>query len=121
MPRGKPFKPGQSGNPNGRPVKSRALTEILEKAGNKTIKVDGKGISGKRLYAKRLWELINTGKITLDGRVYKVESAKEWTEIILKMLSHIDGPAKGELDFDGVIHFLVEYADGLHDNPTETP
>ena len=33
------FKPGQSGNPNGRPPKSRALTALLEKAGGRKISV----------------------------------------------------------------------------------
>ena len=39
-----PFQKGQTGNPNGRPPKSRALTEILEAAGGKTIEYQGKSV-----------------------------------------------------------------------------
>jgi len=92
------FIKGQSGNPGGRPPKSRALTELLEKAGSKTVEVDGRRVSGKRLYAENLWSLINTGQIKLNDKTLKISSAKEWTDIVLKMLSHIDGPPKQSID-----------------------
>jgi hypothetical protein len=115
------FQPGQSGNPKGRPPKSRALTELLERAGSKTVVVDGKKISGKRLYAERLWELITTGQVKFENKIYKVQSAKEWSDIVLKMLSHIDGPPKGELDITSAgneIKINVIYAEDAELTPT---
>ena len=67
------FKPGVSGNPNGRPPKSRALTDILERRGSTTLlDIDGKKRSGKLVVSRALWELATTGRTTLqDGEELK--------------------------------------------------
>lgn len=94
------FKPGQSGNPKGRPPKNRALTELLEKTGNKkTERIDGSGTQNKRLLAENVWQLANTGSVTLPGgHVVAVEDAQEWIGIIKFIYTHIDGPPKNEVD-----------------------
>lgn len=92
------FKPGESGNPAGRPPKSRALTEILEKTGSKTVEVqqaDGtvKRVSGKRLLAQLVWEVAETGKVTLpDGKVKHIEDFNDWFGVVQFIYKHIDGP-----------------------------
>ena len=94
-----PFQKGQSGNPSGRPPKSRALTEILEKGGSKTIEIDGKRVSGKRLVSAYIWELATTGRVRFEeGRELRVASVREWADIVKWIYSHIDGPPKGEID-----------------------
>ncbi len=93
-----PFQKGQSGNPNGRPPKSRALTEILERGGSKTVEIDGKHVSGKRLVSMYIWELATTGKVQFEGRELRVSSVREWADIVKWIYSHIDGPPKGEID-----------------------
>ena len=39
---GKGFKPGQSGNPNGRPKGTRSIPDILKKIGDEEGTLDGK-------------------------------------------------------------------------------
>lgn len=89
---------GKSNNPKGRPPKSRALTEVLEKAGSKTVEVDGKKVSGKRLVASMAWELVATGRVRLsDGREL-VADLKDWFEVVKWIYAQVDGPPKGEVD-----------------------
>ena len=94
-----PWKPGQSGNPAGKPPKSRALTEILEAAGNKTLAdADGKKVARKRLLAQLLWEVATTGKATFpDGRVLEVAPV-DYLTVVKFLYQHIDGPPKSEVD-----------------------
>ena len=96
------WKKGQSGNPKGRPPKSRALTELLDKAGSKTLEdVDGVRRSGKRVVPRLLWELATSGQTTLpDGRRLVVDDVSEMMAIWKFLYQHIDGPPKTELDID---------------------
>ena len=90
------WKAGESGNPRGRPPKSRALTAILEKAGNKALDVDGTRVAGKRLLAAMVWQLATTGKATFpDGTELQV-SPRDWLEVVKWLYTQIDGPPKAE-------------------------
>lgn len=96
------WKPGQSGNPNGRPPKSRALTAILETALNKTIpgspQAESK-VSRKRLLAEHIAEFVTTGRVTLpDNRVLEAESVTDWLTAVKWLYQHVDGPPRTELD-----------------------
>ena len=107
-----PWPKGQSGNPNGRPPKERALTAILEAAGSRSIVMpDGKKLSGKRFIAQALWELVTTGKVTMpDGVTWTVEP-RDWLETVKWMYVHIDGPAKQSHELSGPngSALLIEY------------
>lgn len=92
------WKKGKSGNPNGRPPKSRALTEILEKAGNKSIEVDGKNVAGKRLVASLLWDVATTGKATFPDGTMLAASPQDWMAIVKFIYTQIDGAPKAEMD-----------------------
>ena len=115
-----PFQKGQSGNPNGRPPKSRALTEILERGGSKTVEIDGKHISGKRLVSMYVWELATTGKVQFEGRELRVTSVREWADIVKWIYSHIDGQPKSEIDLthDGELKVIIERVNDTSD-PTD--
>lgn len=89
---------GKSGNPAGRPRKERALTEILEAAGNKTVKVGDKSVARKRVLAELIWQLMSDGKATLpNGRVLEPDP-KDWLAVIQFLYKHIDGPPPASVD-----------------------
>lgn len=94
------WKPGQSGNPKGRPPKERALTALLEAAGSKTVLVDGKAVSGKRALAQALWHAALQGAAVLyDAEGTRLEfSPRDWLDIAKFLYAQIDGPPRGELD-----------------------
>lgn len=91
---------GKSGNPSGRPPKSRALTEILEAVGAKTVKVGDKKVARKRLMAELLWEAVTEGTVTLpSGKVLEV-GGNDWWANVQFLYKQIDGPPKSEVDIN---------------------
>jgi len=92
------YKKGETGNPNGRPPKSRALTEILRKAGAKTVNADGLRLSSRRLLARLLWDGITTGTVKFpDGTKFEL-GAGDWLAMVQFLYKHIDGPPPAALD-----------------------
>ncbi len=92
------FKQGQSGNPNGRPKKDRALTSLLEKAGGAMVEIDGTRISGRRLMARQVWEGITTGSVSFPDGKKMMLAPQDWKDFVKWAYGHIDGPPKAELD-----------------------
>lgn len=93
-----PFKPGQSGNPNGRPLKNRALTEILTTAGNHTMPSGAGRAARKRVLAALVWQAATTGRVEFEpGRVVELQPS-EWAGVVRWLYSHIDGAARAEFD-----------------------
>jgi Family of unknown function (DUF5681) len=87
-----PFKKGQSGNPGGRPPKSRALTEILSKTGDRKVDVAGKKVSSKQLIALLLWEIATTGRAIFPDKTELEVSPRDWLETVKWLFGQIDGP-----------------------------
>lgn len=112
-----PFQKGQSGNPGGRPPKSRALTAILETAGSRTVEVDGKRVPAKRLMASLLWDIVVTGKATLPSGEALEVAPREWLETVRWLYTHIDGPAKQTLEHTGEVG-IYEVDIGASDSTT---
>ena len=95
---------GQSGNPNGRPPKGRALTEILERQGARTLEdIDGKRRGGKYIVARALWEIATTGKTTLPGDppMMLLPDPQDWIKVVQWLYQHIDGSAVQRLSHEG--------------------
>lgn len=113
------WKKGQSGNPNGRPPKSRALTAILERASAKTVEINGRRVASRRLVAALLWEAAACGRVTLPSGEELIFTPKDWLETIRFLYTQIDGPPKQGLDLtsDGKpLTITVEWNDGGTDN-----
>ena len=102
------WQPGETGNPNGRPLKNRALTTLLERAGSKSLTAAGKRTSGKRWLAHALWELVTTGKVTMpDGSAMQVEP-RDWLDTVKWLYGHVDGPARQvSLDVRGYVGLAI--------------
>ena len=114
-----PFKPKDPNiNRNGRPKKDRALTAILERAGSKTVEMDGKSVSGRRLMALQVWEGITTGEVSFPNGKKLQLSPQDWKDFVKWAYAHIDGPPKSEVDITTAgqaITFLVERDDNEQD------
>lgn len=97
------FVKGQSGNPAGRALKGRALTEILERAGNATIAIPGQAgrTARKQLTARLAWEGATTGRVTFaddpEPRVLPLDAA-DWIGLVKWIYSQVDGPPPAGLD-----------------------
>ncbi len=95
--------PGASGNKRGRPPKGRALTEILERAGNLTVVRGDKKAAKKRILADMLWEAAMTGKVLFgppekpDECTVRELDVGEWFDVAKFIYAHIDGPPKAGL------------------------
>jgi hypothetical protein len=90
------FQPGKSGNPKGRPPKPRALTNLMEKWGNKASPVEG--LKYKELLMMRIWQAATLGQIDYgDGRIEKV-SPKEAALFAGLLMRQVDGPPPAQVD-----------------------
>lgn len=73
-----PFKPGVSGNKNGRPKKEMSLSNILQEIGNELIdKKNKKSITYKKAIALKWWQLALQGDITAIINLYRRVDGKE--------------------------------------------
>lgn len=120
--RGNPTWRGRSGNPSGRPPKSRALTEILERAGREKMPTRGGDIHERRkVLATMLWDAATTGEAKLpDGEEVLRFSPKDWLEVVKFLYQHIDGPAK-PVQPDGGNDVPVKAKQLTHDDLADKP
>src|SRR5262245_57954551 len=65
---------GKSGNPEGRPAKHRALTEMLRMGSEEQVTVGGDVMSGKEALAKAVWQFVITGEVWLQGKKLEADT-----------------------------------------------
>lgn len=102
-----PWKPGQSGNPAGRPKGGRALTEILRRYGNRRMAVKGaeKKQGRKFVLANLLWQAVTLGRVTFpDGGILKLDG-KAWVECVRWLYRHVDGDAPQHLQVEDISRY----------------
>jgi hypothetical protein len=93
-------KKGTTNNPNGRPKKDRALTDLLVKElAHKVLLPDGSEVSGKKLIAQNVVSAVTTGKVRFPKDTEEsVISVKDWIDFMKWLYVHIDGSVKTEVD-----------------------
>ena len=92
------FQKGKSGNQSGRPPKNRALTQILENAGDTKIKHGDKQVTRKEALAQMIWDVATTGKAKLPDNSQLIVAPQDWFGIVKFLYTHIDGGANANVD-----------------------
>ncbi|MFA5716041.1 MAG: hypothetical protein WC998_09885 [Candidatus Paceibacterota bacterium] len=94
-----PAPKGNRNNPNGRPPKNRALTAMLETALGKTRLYNEKSVSGKKILADLVSEVVITGRLKFpNDKTESIISVKDWIEFVKWLYIHIDGSVKTDID-----------------------
>jgi hypothetical protein len=106
---------GKTNNPNGRPPKSKALTNMLETALGKTRLYNGKVISGKKILAELVSSAVVTGRVQFpDDTEISIISVKDWIEFVKWIYERVDGkpvqPIAGDEGFAAITVKLVDDA-----------
>lgn len=94
------WKKGASGNPNGRPPKSRALTEALTRALlRKRVELDGKIVNGKTYLAHQVASALLEGQIHFAASdEFEARSVplgnRDWREMLAWFYNHTEPPQR---------------------------
>ena len=97
------------------------MTTLLERALSRSLEFEGKRISGKRVLARMVAEVLTKGTATFpDGKVLEV-APRDWLEFAKWAYGHIDGPPKQALELTGADGgpLLIEYVNDWRDAGTE--
>jgi len=122
------WKKGESGNPNGRPKKGFGLTDILSRAGAKSVQIAGRGMSRKRLVAQLVWQATTEGYVEFpDGRREEID-INTWLAFVKWLYDRVDGPPKQAMDVTsgdeplsgggGVVIILPSNGREIEDSPS---
>lgn len=92
------WQPGQSGNPKGRKPKHRPLTEILQRQGEEMVIIGGEAMSAKEALARKVWQFVTTGEVSLMGKRLEAQSVSEWASVVKWLYSHAEGSRSDEAE-----------------------
>lgn len=87
------WKPGQSGNPRGRPPKGRALAEMLSATMEENVIVGSEQLSAKEALARLVREFSIHGEVWLNNRRLAADTVFEWLAVVKWLYEHVDGKA----------------------------
>lgn len=87
---------GRTNNPNGRPPKSRALTDLLVNAVSRPISLpDGKRAAGKRVLASLVADVLTTGRLRFPNDTEdSIISVKDWLEFVKWFYGYVEPPVQ---------------------------
>lgn len=103
MPKKGQWTKGESGNPNGRPPRSRALAELLGRASLKryaSVQPDGstKSVQARKIFAERVWQGLATGEIVFNDKTKIELIGRDYIALAQIVLTHLDGPVPTDID-----------------------
>jgi hypothetical protein len=101
------FKPGQSGNPGGRP-KDRSPTAVMREVLDRN-EIDGKPIKGGRQVLDLMIEVAAKRALMGDYNFFR------------EFMNRMDGKVRDKLELQGGLTIRVEYADDHPEAPEATP
>lgn len=113
------FIKGQSGNPRGRPPKSRTLSNILaQKAEDLMPDNSGEYIAQQQLIADLIWQFITTGEVHLPAGTLRAENVTDWLNAVRWLYTHVDGLAPNLPENDNIT-ILIERVPPLLTDETD--
>ncbi len=101
------WKPGQSGNPKGRPSNKQILTEILRAKGDVVMTIGGEGKTAKEVLAAAVWQFVTSGEVSLAGKTLQAESVREWANVVKWLYTHLEPSNSAKGNDDDKPEFIV--------------
>jgi hypothetical protein len=103
---------GSHNNPNGRPKKDTALTDMLKVSLGKTQDYEGKKVSGKKILAELVSKAVITARVKFpNDESESIISIKDWIELIKWVYERVDGkpvqPIGGDDTFGSIVVKIV--------------
>ena len=105
------WKPGQSGNPNGRKPRGRALTEMLRLKGDDVVFIGNEPVTAHEALAKAVWQFVTTGEVWLRGKKLEAQTIGEWASVVKWLYLHVEPATLRETQEDAEIIVRVTRED----------
>jgi hypothetical protein len=99
------FKPGQSGNPKGRPKGVRTLSRLIDTLGDETY--TGVEEDYRTTTIRRLWQAASSGTLNLGAESRELKTG-EWVRLVQWLVTHMDKVAIKQWDWQGQMQIRNE-------------
>ena len=104
------WKPGQSGNPKGRPKHVKTLTEMLRASGEALVLVGDRQLEARDALEQAVWQFALNGEVSLMGKHLEAHSVGEWASVVKWLYEQVEPGNRGmsEAETELVVHVVRE-------------